>query len=66
MPSLNGFVEAISLLDGDAIGKEDKEKLLSGNTVTLMSLHSSKGLEFPVVFWSGWRRAFCPIKNPSI
>ncbi len=62
-PSLAGFVDAISLLDADPAGKDDKEKLLSGNTVTLMSLHSSKGLEFPVVFLAGMEEGFLPHKK---
>lgn len=62
-PSLIGFLDAISLLDAEPAGKEDKEKQLSNTTVTLMSLHSSKGLEFPVVFLVGMEEGFLPHKK---
>ena len=52
-PNLTGFLDAISLLDAEPTGQNDKEKQLSTDSVTLMSLHSSKGLEFPVVFLVG-------------
>ena len=62
-PNLTGFLDAISLLDAEPVGREDKEKQLSSATVTLMSLHSSKGLEFPVVFLVGMEEGFLPHKK---
>jgi DNA helicase-2/ATP-dependent DNA helicase PcrA len=48
--SLAGFLEQISLVaDADQIPDADG----SGGVVTLMTLHSAKGLEFPVVFLTG-------------
>ncbi len=44
-PSLHGFLETMALMD---LMKEKEEK--GGRGVTLISFHSSKGLEFPVVF----------------
>jgi DNA helicase-2/ATP-dependent DNA helicase PcrA len=44
-PSLHGFLETMALTD---LIKEKEEK--GGRGVTLISFHSSKGLEFPVVF----------------
>ncbi len=44
-PSLHGFLETMALTD---LMKEKEEK--GGRGVTLISFHSSKGLEFPVVF----------------
>jgi DNA helicase-2/ATP-dependent DNA helicase PcrA len=44
-PSLHGFLETIALTD---LMKEKEEK--GGRGVTLISFHSAKGLEFPVVF----------------
>jgi superfamily I DNA/RNA helicase len=44
-PSLHGFLETIALTD---LTKEKEEK--GGRGVTLISFHSAKGLEFPVVF----------------
>lgn len=62
-PSLAGFLERISLADNDLPGKNDKESLLKVDAVTLMSLHSSKGLEFPVVFLVGMEEGFLPHKK---
>lgn len=52
--SLGGFLEEVSLVaDVDAF-TEDQD------TVVLMTLHSSKGLEFPVVFISGFEETIFP------
>lgn len=61
-PDLNGFLDRISLND-DMPGKNDKESKLDLDAVTLMSLHSSKGLEFPVVFLVGMEEGFLPHKK---
>ncbi|HDZ62639.1 MAG TPA: ATP-dependent DNA helicase Rep [Nitrospirae bacterium] len=52
-PSLQGFIETLALDD-----KPEKEQEKSG--VTLVSLHSSKGLEFPVVFIVGVEEDMIP------
>jgi DNA helicase-2/ATP-dependent DNA helicase PcrA len=62
-PTLSGFIERISLADDDSSGRNDKESQLSVDAVTLMSLHSSKGLEFPVVFLAGMEEGFLPHKK---
>ena len=62
-PDLAGFLDRISLFDNDAPGKNDKESKLALDAVTLMSLHSSKGLEFPVVFLAGMEEGFLPHTN---
>ncbi|MGP9724139.1 UvrD-helicase domain-containing protein [Corynebacterium sp. AOP40-9SA-29] len=47
--SLQAFLERVSLVaDADQIPAEDQDM------VTLMTLHTAKGLEFPVVFLVGW------------
>ncbi len=47
--SLQAFLERVSLVaDADQIPAEDQDM------VTLMTLHTAKGLEFPVVFLIGW------------
>ncbi len=52
--SLSTFLEEIALIsDLDAL--EDQE-----NAVTLMTLHSAKGLEFPVVFLTGLEEGIFP------
>ncbi|BCR06412.1 DNA helicase [Desulfuromonas versatilis] len=62
-PSLSGFLEKVSLLDEDRPDRDSKEKKLERDAVTLMSLHSSKGLEYPVVFMVGMEEEFLPHKN---
>ncbi len=52
--SLNEFLESISL-SSDIDSLEDTE-----NSVTLMTLHSAKGLEFPVVFLVGMEEGIFP------
>jgi len=63
VPTLEGFLEKVSLLDDDHGNRNDKEKKLASDAVTLMSLHSSTGLEFPVVFLVGLEEDFLPHKN---
>ncbi len=62
-PNLAGYLERISLFDDETVGKNDKESKLKLDAVTLMSLHSSKGLEFPVVFLAGLEEGFLPHKK---
>lgn len=53
-PLLNQFLESISLLsDIDSAS-------LSAQTVSLMTIHSAKGLEFPVVFIAGLEENLLP------
>jgi len=50
-PTLAGFLEQVSLVaDADQIPTDDPDH---GGVVTLMTLHTAKGLEFPVVFLTG-------------
>jgi DNA helicase-2/ATP-dependent DNA helicase PcrA len=55
--SLGGFLEKVSLVaDADEIpGGEDH-----GGVVTLMTLHTAKGLEFPTVFLTGMEDGIFP------
>ncbi len=62
-PSLTGFLEKVALLDRDEPGSDSKEKKLAKDAVVLMSLHSSKGLEFPHVFMPGFEEGFLPHKK---
>lgn len=57
--NLGDFLEEISLVADTANHTED------GNVVTLMTLHSAKGLEFPVVFMVGMEEGIFP-HNMSI
>jgi len=56
---LSAFLERISLMDEDS--GDDKEQ--SHNSVTLMSLHSSKGLEFSHVWLIGMEEDLLPHKR---
>ena len=58
--SLAGFLDKVSLLDQDEPMRNDKENKLSRDAVVLMSLHSSKGLEFPNVFLVGLEDGYLP------
>jgi superfamily I DNA/RNA helicase len=62
-PTLAGFLEKVALLDRDEPGTDSKEKKLARDAVVLMSLHSSKGLEFPHVFLPGFEEGFLPHKK---
>lgn len=53
-PSLGGFLESVSLVaDVDSLNE-------GGEGVTLMTLHSAKGLEFPVVYLVGLEEGVFP------
>lgn len=56
-PTLEGFLEKVSLVS-DIDSFEDTK-----NAVTLMSIHSSKGLEFPVVFITGLEDGLFPVSS---
>lgn len=62
-PSLAGFLEQITLLDQEEKPQHGKEAKLAQDAVVLMSLHSSKGLEFPYVFMVGMEEEFLPHKR---
>jgi DNA helicase-2/ATP-dependent DNA helicase PcrA len=51
---LDGFLEEVALMSD--IDQAD----FHGNTVTLMTLHAAKGLEFPVVFMIGMEETIFP------
>ncbi len=61
--TLKGFLDDASLFSGV------DEDIDGGNAVSLMTLHSAKGLEFPVVFVAGIEEGLIPhfhaIKNPE-
>ncbi len=57
-PSLTGFLEQVSLIaDADQIPSDDPDHT---GVVTLMTLHTAKGLEFPVVFLTGLEEGVFP------
>ncbi|MSX65605.1 MAG: DNA helicase PcrA [Actinobacteria bacterium] len=55
--SLSGFLEKVSLVaDADEIPEGDDH----GGVVTMMTLHTAKGLEFPTVFLTGMEDGIFP------
>ncbi len=62
-PTLTGFLETVALLDRDEPGHDHKEKQLAKDAVVLMSLHASKGLEFPQLFLPGCEEGLLPHKK---
>jgi DNA helicase-2/ATP-dependent DNA helicase PcrA len=54
---LNSFLEEVSLIAG--VDQLDE----SQNSVTLMTIHAAKGLEFPVVFVTGCEEDLFPLSN---
>ncbi|MCG2720950.1 MAG: UvrD-helicase domain-containing protein [Thermodesulfovibrionales bacterium] len=59
-PSLHGFLETMALTE---LMKEKEEK--GGRGVTLISFHSAKGLEFPVVFIAGVEEEMLPHRKSA-
>ena len=55
--ALDDFLEEVSLISG--VDTYENEK----NAVTLLTLHSAKGLEFPIVFISGCEEDIFPLSN---
>ena len=55
--TLEQYLEEVSLITGVDMYEEEK------NSVTLMTIHSAKGLEFPVVFISGCEEDIFPLSN---
>ncbi|MBI5598624.1 MAG: UvrD-helicase domain-containing protein [Deltaproteobacteria bacterium] len=52
--TLQDFLEHVSLISDVDVWKDDSDR------VTLMTLHSAKGLEFPVVFMAGMEEGLFP------
>ncbi|MDP2158813.1 MAG: UvrD-helicase domain-containing protein [Nitrospirota bacterium] len=62
-PSLLGFLETMALTD--LMDEKDQKDEKGGYGVTLISFHSSKGLEFPVVFIAGTEEDILPHKRSA-
>ncbi len=56
---LDGFLEEVALVS-DLDSANLKQSAPGDNSVTLMTLHSAKGLEFPVVFIAGLEETVLP------
>ncbi len=57
--NLEAYLEKVSLLANIDVWEEEK------NTVSLMTLHSAKGLEFPVVFICGLNQGLFPLDRDN-
>ncbi|WP_340684685.1 DNA helicase PcrA [Amycolatopsis coloradensis] len=63
--SLPAFLERVSLVaDADSVpspdGGDDSGEGHDAGVVTLMTVHTAKGLEYPVVFGTGWEDGIFP------
>lgn len=59
--SLADFADYLSLFSQD----DDDDESPSTGKVQLLTLHNAKGLEFPVVFLTGFEDGICPLLNFS-
>ncbi len=57
-PTLVGFLDDVTL--GDREFDNEKDKQLKRNSIVLMTLHSAKGLEFPLVYMVGMEEGILP------
>lgn len=58
-PNLTDFLETVALME-DGSRPNGKTGVTNPNSVTLMTLHAAKGLEFPVVFIVGMEEGLFP------
>lgn len=66
-PDIRAFLDAV-LLGEEGDLKRCGGRSISGDAVSLMTLHASKGLEFPVVFMFGMEKGEIPLEreeNPA-
>lgn len=59
-PTLDDYLQQVTLITD--LDQQDTSK----NRVTLMTLHSAKGLEFPVVFITGMEKGLFPLSKAEI
>ena len=61
---LPSFLQALTLGQESDLMRSSGGKTYASGTVTLMTLHGSKGLEFPVVFLCGVNQGVLPLESP--
>lgn len=57
-PEIGSFLENVALVEAEYMPDSASQEL--GNAVTLMTMHSAKGLEFPIVFMVGLEEGLFP------
>jgi DNA helicase-2/ATP-dependent DNA helicase PcrA len=63
-PSLSDFLTSMTL-DGRDFGSKDEQKN-ARNAISLMTYHSAKGLEFPIVYMVGMEEGLLPHRRSTI
>ncbi len=58
VPSLSGFLDSVALSGKEFGSPKEQEK--QSNSVSLMTYHSAKGLEFPIVYMVGMEEGILP------
>ncbi len=56
--TINDFINYLDVIFNDNKKIEFKTNEESSNSVTLMTIHASKGLEFPICYFSGFKKEF--------
>ena len=64
--TLKNFVEKLLLQDSQDNQEEEEDDDIRRNEVTLMTLHSSKGLEFDIVYLIGMEEEILPHKRTIV
>jgi DNA helicase-2/ATP-dependent DNA helicase PcrA len=60
-PHIQAFLDRVALSSsGEVLGEEQQEERDTQGTVSLMTLHLAKGLEFPFVFLTGMEEGLLP------
>lgn len=59
---VNGSVTLADYLNSVTLSS-DTDEILEGNVVTIATIHSAKGLEFPIVFVAGLDEGILPVKR---
>lgn len=61
--NMDEFLKALALGQESDLIRSAAGKRYDAGTVTLMSLHGAKGLEYPVVFLSGVKKGILPLQS---
>ncbi|OGM29768.1 hypothetical protein A2630_01335 [Candidatus Woesebacteria bacterium RIFCSPHIGHO2_01_FULL_44_10] len=59
-PNIHEFLENVALVQNEQINQPVTRNAQPNNSITLMTLHAAKGLEFPIVFIVGMEEGLFP------